>query len=48
MEADLKFFSENGYAGARTRLIAEKAGFSEMTLFRKFKTKENLFKKSTD
>jgi len=43
MESALKFFSKNRYAGARTRLIAHEAGFSEMTLFRKFKTKENLF-----
>jgi AcrR family transcriptional regulator len=43
MDAALKLFAENGYAGARTRLIAEEAGLSEMTLFRKFKTKENLF-----
>jgi len=43
LDAALKLFAENGYAGARTRLIAEKAGFSEMTLFRKFKTKKNLF-----
>jgi len=43
MDAALKLFAENGYSGARTRIIAEKAGLSEMTLFRKFKTKENLF-----
>jgi len=45
LDAALKLFAENGYAGARTRLIAEEAGLSEMTLFRKFKTKENLFNK---
>jgi len=45
MEAALKLFAEKGYIGAGTRFIAEEAGFSEMTLFRKFKTKENLFKK---
>jgi AcrR family transcriptional regulator len=43
LAAALKMFAENGYAGARTRLIAKEAGLSEMTLFRKFKTKENLF-----
>jgi AcrR family transcriptional regulator len=43
LDAALKLFAENGYAGARTRFIAEEAGLSEMTLFRKFKTKENLF-----
>jgi AcrR family transcriptional regulator len=39
----LKIFAEEGYVGAKTRVIAESSGFSEMTLFRKFKTKENLF-----
>lgn len=43
MDAALKVFAEEGYVGAKTRIIAEEAGFSEMTLFRKFKTKENLF-----
>ena len=43
MDAALKLFAENGYVGTGTRFIAEEAGFSEMTLFRKFKTKENLF-----
>ncbi|WP_321423030.1 TetR/AcrR family transcriptional regulator [uncultured Methanobacterium sp.] len=45
LDAALKVFSENGYTGARTRIIAEKSGFTEMTLFRKFETKENLFNK---
>jgi AcrR family transcriptional regulator len=43
IDAALKVFGEKGYKGATTRTIAEKAGFSELTLFRKFKTKENLF-----
>ena len=43
MDAALKIFAEEGYVGAKTRLIAEESGFSEMTLFRKFKSKENLF-----
>lgn len=43
MNAALIEFAENGYAGAKTKLIAEKAGLSEMTLFRRFKTKRNLF-----
>jgi len=43
INAALKVFGEKGYKGATTRTIAEKAGFSELTLFRKFKTKENLF-----
>jgi AcrR family transcriptional regulator len=43
LEAALKVFAEKGYDGAKTKLIAEKSGFTEMTLFRKFGTKENLF-----
>jgi AcrR family transcriptional regulator len=43
MDAALKIFAEEGYVGAKTRIIAKEAGFSEMTLFRKFKSKENLF-----
>jgi len=43
LDAALEVFSEKGYSGARTRIIAEKSGFTEMTLFRKFETKENLF-----
>lgn len=43
MGAALKVFAEEGYVGAKTRIIAKEAGFSEMTLFRKFKSKENLF-----
>jgi len=43
LDAALKLFSEKGYKGATTRVIAQKSGFSELTLFRKFKTKENLF-----
>ncbi len=43
LEAALNLFAEKGYSGATTRVIAEKAGVSELTLFRKFKTKKNLF-----
>lgn len=43
LDAALKIFSKNGYNGARTRIIAKESGFTEMTLFRKFETKENLF-----
>ena len=32
----------NGYAGATTRLIAEEAGINEVTLFRKYGSKERL------
>ncbi|MEN6330008.1 MAG: TetR/AcrR family transcriptional regulator [Methanobacteriaceae archaeon] len=42
LDAALKVFSERGYDGAKTKLIANESGFTEMTLFRKFGTKENL------
>ncbi len=43
MDAALKEFAEKGYAGAKTKVIAERSGLSEMTLFRRFETKRNLF-----
>ena len=43
LNAALKIFAQEGYVGAKTRIIAKEAGFSEMTLFRKFKSKEKLF-----
>lgn len=43
IKAALKLFSEKGYGGATTRVIAAEAGFTEMTLYTKFKTKQNLF-----
>ncbi len=43
LDSALKEFSEKGYTGATGLNIAENAGFSEKTLFRKFKTKKNLF-----
>jgi AcrR family transcriptional regulator len=43
IDAALILFSEKGYAGATTKIIAAKAGFTEMTLYTKFKTKQNLF-----
>ena len=42
LKAALKLFAANGYKGATTRAIAKEAGVSELTLFRSFKTKENL------
>jgi len=41
--AGLKLFSEKGYLGATTREIAKLAGVSEVTLFRHFTNKQNLF-----
>lgn len=43
IEASMKLFMENGYLGTSTIAIAEEAGVSEMTLFRKFQTKQNIF-----
>jgi AcrR family transcriptional regulator len=43
LDAALKVFAKEGYKSTTTRSIAEKSGFTEMTLFRKFDTKEKLF-----
>jgi TetR/AcrR family transcriptional regulator len=43
LDAALILFARKGYKGATTRAIAQKAGVSELTLFRKFETKEKLF-----
>ena len=43
IDSSLKVFSERGYVGATTILIAEESGFSEKTLYRRFKSKKNLF-----
>jgi AcrR family transcriptional regulator len=42
LDAAMTIFSEKGYDGATTRRIAEKAGVNEVTLFRKFQSKENI------
>jgi AcrR family transcriptional regulator len=44
LEAALRVFATEGYTGATTRKIAEEANVAEVTLFRKFKSKENLLK----
>ncbi|MEE9523533.1 MAG: TetR/AcrR family transcriptional regulator [Thermodesulfovibrionales bacterium] len=43
LEATLRLISEKGYLGATTREIAQDAGVSELTLFRHFGSKDNLF-----
>lgn len=43
LESALQLFSEKGYLGATTKEIAKAAKISEVTLFRHFQTKENLF-----
>ena len=46
VEAALKLFSKEGYLGATTREIAREAGVAEVTLFRYFPSKENLFEET--
>ena len=41
--AALALFAEHGYKATTTKAIAEKAGINEVTIFRKFGSKENLF-----
>jgi AcrR family transcriptional regulator len=43
LEATLELISEKGYTGATTREIASRAGVCELTLFRRFGNKEQLF-----
>ena len=43
LDAALKIFSQKGYDGAKTKIIAKESGFSEVTLFNRFKTKRNLY-----
>ncbi len=43
LKSALKLFSENGYEGTTTKSIAEKSGVNELTLFRHFESKKNLF-----
>ena len=43
LEASLDVFTEKGYNLATTLEISKRAGVSEMTLFRHFQTKNNLF-----
>ncbi|RME66376.1 MAG: TetR/AcrR family transcriptional regulator [Nitrospirae bacterium] len=44
LDAALEVMAERGYRGATTREIASRAGVCELTLFRHFGTKENLFR----
>jgi AcrR family transcriptional regulator len=44
IDAALKLFGERGYASTPTRAIAAEAGVNEVTLFRHFGNKDNLFK----
>lgn len=44
LEAALQVMLEQGYAGATTRAIAAAAAINEVTLFRRFGSKENVLK----
>ena len=44
--AVIQVVSERGYAGAATKQMAEAAGVSEVTLFRKYENKANLVKQA--
>lgn len=46
IEAGLKLFSEKGYLGATTKELAREAGIAEVTLFRHFSSKEQLFEET--
>jgi TetR/AcrR family transcriptional regulator len=44
LDAAMQVFAENGYNGATTMKIANEAYINEITIFRKFQSKENLLK----
>ena len=44
LKAAEELFSNNGYDGVPTRMIADKAGITEMTLFNHFPSKELIYK----
>ncbi len=46
IKASISIFAKKGYIATTTKEIAEKANVAEVTLYRKFKTKQNLFEVS--
>ncbi|TGE37080.1 TetR/AcrR family transcriptional regulator [Desulfosporosinus fructosivorans] len=48
LNASIILFSQKGYSAVTTKEIAKEAGVSEMTLFRHFENKHNLFEKAFD
>lgn len=44
LNAAIRVFASEGYEGATTRRIAEAADVNELTLFRKFQSKENILR----
>lgn len=43
LKVALELFSKHGYSGVSTKQIAKESGVNEVTIFRKFETKSNLF-----
>jgi AcrR family transcriptional regulator len=43
LKTSLKLFSKYGYSGVTTKKIATESGVNEVTIFRKFQSKSNLF-----
>lgn len=48
MEVALQLFSEQGYYSTTTKQIAQVAGVNELTIFRHFGSKDNLFQVTTE
>lgn len=48
LEAAMRLFSEKGYKAVTTKKIAKEAGVCEMTIFRHFDNKRNLFENAFD
>jgi AcrR family transcriptional regulator len=48
LNAALEVLAQEGYTGATTRQIAAAAGINEVTLFRRFGSKQNLFKAAVE
>jgi AcrR family transcriptional regulator len=48
LKVAIELMAKKGYKGATTKLIAEKASVSEMTLFRHFKTKRKILEEAVD
>jgi len=48
MDVALQLFSEQGYYNTTTKQIADNASVNELTLFRHFGTKANLFQETTE
>lgn len=48
LKVAIELMAKKGYKGATTKLIAEKANVSEMTIFRHFKTKKKILEAAVD